>query len=228
MVATTSSTFETATASPHRTWLRSRALFSSNAVRRVTTSSRKATKCGEEIAQRQLLGPAAVERQHVAAERGLHRREAEKLVEHHLGRRVALQFDHHAHADAVGFVGDVADALDLLLAHRVGDAFDHGRLVHLVGDLVDDDRVAVLAHLLDMGAGADDDRAAPLQIGLARARPAEDQRPGGKVGGRDVLHQLFAGQVQGSRSAPGSRRHLAQDCAAECWSPCRRRCRRRR
>ena len=61
-------------------------------------------KWREEIAQRQLLGPAAVQRQHVAAEMGLHRREAEQLVQHHLGRRVALQLDHHAHADAVGFV----------------------------------------------------------------------------------------------------------------------------
>jgi hypothetical protein len=59
---------------------------------------------GEEPAQRQLLGPPAVQRQHVAAERGLHLREAEQLVQHHLGRRVALQLDHHAHADPVAFV----------------------------------------------------------------------------------------------------------------------------
>jgi hypothetical protein len=56
---------------------------------------------GEEAPQRQLLGPPAVQRQHVAAEGGLHLREAEKLVQHHLGRRVALQLDHHAHADPV-------------------------------------------------------------------------------------------------------------------------------
>ena len=41
MVATTSSTFSTATARPHNTCARSRALRSSNAVRRATTSSRK-------------------------------------------------------------------------------------------------------------------------------------------------------------------------------------------
>ncbi len=45
MVATTSSTFDTATARPQRTWLRSRALRSSKAVRRATTSSRKVMKC---------------------------------------------------------------------------------------------------------------------------------------------------------------------------------------
>ncbi len=68
MVATTSSTFDTATARPQRMWLRSRALRSSKAVRRATTSSRKSMKWRQEIAQRQLLGPAAVQRQHVAAE----------------------------------------------------------------------------------------------------------------------------------------------------------------
>ena len=36
-----------------------------------------------------------------------------------------------------------------LLAHQLGDALDHARLVHLVGDLGDDDRLAVLADLLD-------------------------------------------------------------------------------
>jgi hypothetical protein len=75
----------------------------------------------EEIAQGELFGAAAVQRQHVAAEGGLHRREAVKLVQHHIGRGVALQFDHHAHADPVGFVGDVGDAFDLFVAHHFGD-----------------------------------------------------------------------------------------------------------
>jgi hypothetical protein len=56
MVATTSSTFDTATARPQRTWLRSRALRSSNAVRRATTSSRKVMKWLQEIAQGQVFG----------------------------------------------------------------------------------------------------------------------------------------------------------------------------
>jgi hypothetical protein len=79
-------------------------LRSSNAVRRATDFLAEGKEGGQDAAQRQLLGPAAVQRQHVAAEGGLHRREAEQLVQHHLGRRVALELDHHAHADAVGFV----------------------------------------------------------------------------------------------------------------------------
>ncbi len=116
MVATISSMLVTATARPHRIWLRSRALRSSNAVRRATTSSRKIDEGGQEAAQGQLFGAATVQRQHVAAEIGLHRREAEQLVQHHLGGRIALQLDHDAHAVAVGFVLHVGDAFDLLVA----------------------------------------------------------------------------------------------------------------
>jgi hypothetical protein len=40
-----------------------------------------------------------------------------------------------------------------LVAHEIGDLLDHRRLVHLIRDLGDDDRLALLAHLLDMGLG---------------------------------------------------------------------------
>ena len=53
---------------------------------------------------------------------------------------------------AVGLVADVADALQLLLAHQLGDALDEPRLVHLVGDLGDDDALALgLWFDLDLG-----------------------------------------------------------------------------
>ena len=63
---------------------------------------------------------------------GLQRREAVELVQHHVGHGVALELDHDAIAVAVGFVAQVGDALDLLLAHQLGDALDHRRLVHLI------------------------------------------------------------------------------------------------
>jgi hypothetical protein len=44
-----------------------------------------------------------------------------RAVEHDLGRGVALELDDDAHAVAVARRG-VADALDLLLAHELGDA----------------------------------------------------------------------------------------------------------
>ena len=103
----------------------------------------------DQVLEVQQLGPAAVQRHHVGAEGRLQRREAVELVQHHVGHRVALQLDDDAHAVAVGFVAQVGDALDLLLAHELGDLLDQRRLVHLIGDLGDDDRLALLAHLLD-------------------------------------------------------------------------------
>ena len=150
---------------------------------------------GEEGAEVELLGPAAVQRQHVAAEARLQRREAEELVQHHVGRGVAAELDDDAHAEAVALVLDVGDALDALVAGELGDALDHRRLVHLVGDLGDDDRGAAAADLLDAGARADDHRAAALVVGLARAGAAEDERAGREVGRRDELHQLGDGEL---------------------------------
>ncbi len=62
---------------------------------------------GDDLLQIHHARPAAGQRQHVAAERGLQRREAVKLRQHHLGHRVALQLHHHADAVAIGLVAQV-------------------------------------------------------------------------------------------------------------------------
>jgi hypothetical protein len=46
--------------------------------------------------------------------------------------------------ERVALVAHVADALDLLGAHQFGDALQQGLLVHLIGDLGDDDRLRSL------------------------------------------------------------------------------------
>ena len=106
---------------------------------------------GDDLAQGQQLGPAAVQRQHVDAKARLQRGVAVELVEDDVGLGVALQFDDDAQALAVALVAQIGDALDQLLADGLGDALDQLRLVDLVGQLGEDDRLAVLADLLDMG-----------------------------------------------------------------------------
>ena len=134
--------------------------------------------------------------QHVDAEATLQRREPEQLRQHHFGFGAALQFDDHAHALAVGFVAQVRDSFDPLVAHDLGDDLDHPRLVHLIGNLVDDDRLAVLAHLLERGLPAHDHRAAAGVIGLHDAGPAHDQPAGREIGALDgVFDQLFDSDV---------------------------------
>ena len=55
-----------------------------------------------------------------------------EIVEDDVADLAALQVDDDAHAVAIGFVADVGDAFDRLLAHQFGDALDQPRLVDLV------------------------------------------------------------------------------------------------
>ena len=138
---------------------------------------------------------AAVERQRIDAEGRLQRREAIELVQHHVGHGVALQLDHQAHAVAVALVAHLGNALDLLVAHDLGDALVQARLVLLVGDLRDDDRLAAAADLLDPGLGAHDQRAAAELVGGADAVAAEDGGAGREIRPRHVFHQLLHGEL---------------------------------
>ena len=133
------------------------------------------------VAHRHLLGPAAVERQHVDREGRLQRREMEQLIQDDFGDRIALEFDDDAQAVAVRFVAQFRDALDAFVAHRLRNALDHARLVDLEGDLGRDDRLAVLADLLEMGPRAHRDRAAPGVLGGADAGATQDQAAGREV-----------------------------------------------
>ena len=127
---------------------------------------------GDDLAQGQLLGSATIQRQHVDAKARLQRGVAVELVEDDVGLGIALQFDDDAQALAVALVAQIGDALDQLLADGLGDALDQLRLVDLIGQLGEDDRVAVLADLLDMGFRANDDRAAPGPVGRNAYRRA--------------------------------------------------------
>jgi len=158
-------------------------------VRRVTTSRRWSRK--NQLAQVAQLGAAVDQRHHVDAEGVLQLRLLVQVVEHHLGHFAALELDHHPHARFVALVLDVADALELLLVDEFGDALEQRLLVHLVRDLVDDDRLARAAvDLLEVALGAHHHPAAPAAVALAHAGQAVDDPRGGEVGCRHDLHQL--------------------------------------
>jgi len=94
---------------------------------------------------------------------------APQLVEHDLGRCVALQLDDDPHALAVGLVADVADALDALVLGGFGDLLDEAVLADLERDFGQDDRHPVAAAFLDVVARALQDRAAAGGVGAADA-----------------------------------------------------------
>ena len=123
MSAMISSMLASATARPSRMWPRSRALRSSNTVRRVTTS-RRCAEALEHLLEVQQLRPAVDQRDHVHAEGVLQLRLLVQVVQHDFRHFAALELDHDAHAGLVGLVADVADAFQLLVAHQLGDALE--------------------------------------------------------------------------------------------------------
>ena len=145
---------------------------------------------GQHVLQRHQQRAAAVERHDVDAEGRLQRREAIELVEHDVALGVALELDHHAVAVAVALVAQVGNAVDLLVAHQLGDALDHGRLVHLIGNFGDDDRFAFLADGLEGDLAAHHDRAAAGVVGAADAGAAENDAAGREIRARHDLDQI--------------------------------------
>jgi hypothetical protein len=118
----------------------------------------------QQLLQVAQLGLAVDQRHHVHAEGVLQLGLLVQVVQHHLGHFAALELDHHAHAGLVGLVLDVADALDLLLVHQLGDALQQRLLVDLVGHLVDDDRLALAAvDVLEVDLGAHHHRPRPVR-----------------------------------------------------------------
>ena len=164
----------------------------------------------QHIVQRQHFRPAAIQRDHVGAKARLQRGEAPKLVQDHVGNRVAPELDDDAHTIAVGFVAQVRNAFDALLAHEFGDPLDQGRLVDLIGDLADDQRLAVLAQFLDRDLGPHDDRAASGRVSRADAGAPEDRSAGREIRPRNQLHQLVERDVR-----PVHHREQAVDSLAE-------------
>src|SRR5580700_11359693 len=144
----------------------------------------------DDVAQRHLLGAAAVYGQHVDPEARLQRSVPVQLVQHDVGVGVAPQLDDEPHPVAVALVAQFGNALDQLLAHAFGDALLQLGLVDLVGHFGEDERVAVLADLLDVALGAHHDRAAAGLVGGVRAGPADDDAAGREIRRGHVLHQL--------------------------------------
>jgi hypothetical protein len=163
MVSMNSSMLASATARPSSTWPRSRALRSSNTVRRDHFAAVLQEDL-DQLLQVAQLGLAVDQRHHVDAEGVLQLRLLVQVVQHHLGHFAALELDHQAHAGLVGLVLDVADAFDLLLVHQLGHALLQRLLVDLVGHLVDDDGLALaLVDVLEVALGAHHHRPRPVR-----------------------------------------------------------------
>ena len=120
--------------------------------------------------QAHFLGLSIHHRQQDHAEAFLHRGVLEELVEHDLRLGAALEFDHDAHAVAIAFVANVGDVIDDFVVHQLRDALDQARLVDLIGNFGDDDRLAVFVESFDAGLGAHHETAAAGSVGFDDSR----------------------------------------------------------
>ena len=137
---------------------------------------------------------AVVERDHVDAEGGLHRRVAEQVVQHDVAGLAALEFNDDAHAVLVGLVAQRGDALDALFLDQFGDFLEQARLVDHVRQFGNDDGLAVgLVVAVNAAARAHDDAPAPGVVGLDDAVAALDDGRGREVRPRQVLDQAVNG-----------------------------------
>ncbi len=144
----------------------------------------------DELGEVQHLRAAADDGQHDDAEALLQLRVLVEVVQDHFRHFAALQLDDDAHAFAIGFVAKIRNAFDGLLADELGDLLDQPRLVHLIRNLGDDDRLLVaLLRLLDRRLGAHQNRAAAGAIRRADARSPDDVAAGREVGALHELHQ---------------------------------------
>ncbi len=110
--------------------------------------------------QTHFLGLVVRNREQDHAEAFLHLGVLEELVQHELGLAIALQLDHDAHAVAIAFVADIGDRVNDLVVDQLRDALHQARLVDLVGNFGNDDRLAIFVESFDARLGAHDEAAA--------------------------------------------------------------------
>src|SRR5256714_753155 len=108
----------------------------------------------EDLLQVHFLRRPVDQSEHDRAEGRLHLRMLVELVQHDGRHGIALQVDDDAHPFAVRIILDVRDPVDLFVVRELGDLRDEIRLVHLIGNLRDDDLLFARGLLLlDDGAG---------------------------------------------------------------------------
>ena len=79
------------------------------------------------------------------------KREAEKLIEHHLSDSIPFKFDNYTDTDfLIGFITEVMYTLDTLILYKACDSFHKAGFIHHIGDLGDDYTLSAL-YFLDTG-----------------------------------------------------------------------------
>ena len=130
----------------------------------------------------------------VDTEGGLQLSHLEQFVEHHAGIGIALHINHDAHTVLVRLVVNIADTVNLLLAHEASDILDKLGLVNAIWNLGYDDLVVVRVGL-NLGLGTHHNASTARLIGVAHATHTIYITAGGEVRSLYILHQVLRGKL---------------------------------
>ncbi|GBD11880.1 hypothetical protein HRbin23_01560 [bacterium HR23] len=151
---------------------------------------------GEEVLQAQETGLALHQGQHVEGEGGLEGGVLEEVVQDDLRLGLPLQFHHHPQALPVRLVPHLGDTLYLLVPCQEGNTFYQAGLVHLVGDLGNDNGRPALFRLLNLRFGPQEHPPLAGVVGpqeTLASLPRQQDAPGGEIrpldDGQEVLHR---------------------------------------
>ena len=148
-----------------------------------------------QVAQIQKTRTAMHQGNVIDAERRLQRGKLIEFVENNVGHRLAFEFKNNAQTVAVRLVANVANAVYFLFFHQIGNFLNHFRFVDLIRNRGNDNVAAAVVVGFDGGFPAHDHAAHTGKEGLFNAVVTVNHAARGKVGGFDVLHQLFGGDV---------------------------------
>ncbi len=163
-----------------------------------------------QIQQAHHAGHIVHQRQQNRAEGGAHRRVFQQRVEHAVRVHITAQFNHHAHARAVGVVSNIGDALNLARLDQLCNLLNQARLTHLIGHFGNHNRAFAAIQRLYLRLGLHHDAAAPCFICLTDAARTQNQPPGGEVGSGQQLHNRIQRAVGMLQPINQRVHHLAQ------------------
>ena len=165
----------------------------------------------QQLAQPQGARPAVDQAHVVDAEGVLQGRVPVELGQDRLGVVAVLDPDDQAGAVlAVGQVGDVGDALELLGGDGLLDAGDDLLRAHQVGQLGDDDALLAGGDVLDAGGGAGEEFAPARAVGLPDPVQAHDHAAGGQVRPGHDGHEVLQARLGVGDEVAGGGDDLAE------------------
>ncbi|MNE84100.1 hypothetical protein D3C80_1809710 [compost metagenome] len=109
--------------------------------------------------------------QHIDAECGLHCRMLIQVIQYNTRINIASHLNHYTHTIAVGFITQIGNALNPLLAYKLCNLLNQSRLVDLIRQFMHDDPGFTIV-LFNCRFGTHRNRSAASAIGLANTLSA--------------------------------------------------------